>query len=47
MVVCRLRTLDGTVKCEAAMVHPLRSYDTSIRGEIVYPPAFDVVNQDR
>ena len=32
---------------EAAMVHPLTSYDPSIRGEIVYPPAFDVVNQDR
>ncbi len=32
---------------EAAMAHPLTSYDPSIRGEIVYPPAFDVVNQDR
>ena len=32
---------------EAAMAHPLTSYDSSLRGEIVYPPAFDVVNQDR
>ena len=32
---------------EAAMVHPLTSYDPSMRGEVVYPPAFDVVTQDR
>jgi putative acetyltransferase len=37
---------DG-VPDEAAMVHPLTSYDPSVRGEIVYPAAFDVVNQDR
>ena len=32
---------------EAAMVHPLTSYGPSVRGEVVYPPAFDLVNQDR
>jgi len=32
---------------EAAMVHPLTGYDSSVRGEVVYPPAFDLVTQDR
>lgn len=32
---------------EAAMVHPLTSYDPSVRGVVAYPPAFDRVNQDR
>ena len=32
---------------EAAMVHPLTSYEPSVRGAVAYPPAFDVVNQDR
>lgn len=32
---------------EAGMVHPLSSYDPQVKGEVVYPPAFDLVNQDR
>jgi putative acetyltransferase len=32
---------------EAGMVRPLSAYDPSIRGKIVYPPAFDVVAGDR
>jgi putative acetyltransferase len=32
---------------EAAMVLPLRGYRPEIRGTVVYPPAFDVVVEDR
>jgi putative acetyltransferase len=32
---------------EAAMVRPLRAYRADVRGTVVYPPAFDRVNQDR
>jgi putative acetyltransferase len=32
---------------EAAMVHPLSRYRPEIRGTVVYPPAFDQVNEDR
>ena len=31
---------------EAAQVLRLREYDASVRGDIVYPPAFDAVNHD-
>jgi putative acetyltransferase len=31
----------------AAMVYPLSNYSPEIRGTVVYPPAFDRVNQDR
>jgi putative acetyltransferase len=32
---------------EAAMVKALTSYRSEIKGKVVYPPAFDVVNVDR
>jgi putative acetyltransferase len=32
---------------EAAMVSPLSHYDSRVRGKVIYPPAFDRVNQDR
>ena len=32
---------------EAAMVYPLRAYRPELRGVVVYPPAFDHVNEDR
>jgi putative acetyltransferase len=32
---------------EAAMVLPLSGYDSSVRGEVVYPAAFDLVTGDR
>ncbi|HEY6834838.1 MAG TPA: N-acetyltransferase [Gaiellaceae bacterium] len=32
---------------EAAMVLPLSRYDASVRGDVVYPTAFDLVTADR
>jgi putative acetyltransferase len=32
---------------EAAMVLPLSGYRSSVRGEVAYPPAFDLVTADR
>jgi putative acetyltransferase len=32
---------------EAAMVLPLSGYDSGVRGEVVYPSAFDLVTADR
>jgi putative acetyltransferase len=31
---------------EAAMAHPLSAYEPHIRGALVYPPAFDVLDED-
>jgi putative acetyltransferase len=32
---------------DAAMVYPLSRYRPEVRGTVMYPPAFDCVNQDR
>jgi len=32
---------------DAAQVHPLSRYEPHIKGDVVYPPAFDHANQDR
>jgi predicted N-acetyltransferase YhbS len=32
---------------EGAMVLPLSGYHASVRGEVAYPPAFDLVTADR
>lgn len=38
-------TLPSWAPPEAAQMLRLRSYDPSIRGRVVYPPAFDLVNE--